>query len=78
MSYLKRQDPELFARFEWVRDRDGRLLEAFEDFETVARVQALSGPGANARIAGIVSELKEELRQRIEACEASLDANEKS
>ncbi len=73
MSYLKLHEPALFERLARTRHLDGRLVEVADDLEAMARAHELGDFPTSEQVA----ELKEELRLRIEACEALLDENER-
>ncbi len=69
MSFLEQHDPILFSRFMRVKEHDSRLTEIAEDLEAVAgELEREGGPKAGV-FTGIVSELTDELRRRVSACE---------
>ncbi len=76
MSFLERHDPSLFARFQRVRRRDQRLVEVFDDLESVAADLDQNAGRTAGLLVGIVAELTDELRQRVEACETKLNQGE--
>ncbi|WP_170765483.1 hypothetical protein [Ruegeria lacuscaerulensis] len=69
MSYLKRQDPELYARYLQLRHVDPRLCDVFNDLEFMAQNVERDQHGGSVVMADILAELVSELRIRVAKCE---------